>query len=320
MTSEVMDLVPFRGHSSSMPNSTEVLRSIQRGPQRFVDVGHARIAHWCFGRGPDLVLVHGWPLHAATWRHVVPQLAERFTCHLIDLPSVGQSEISDATVVGLKEHAQTLRTVIRELGLERVALVGHDSGAVVTRFAAAELGERVSALVIGNSEIPGYHPWQLQAYLIAMKIPFGLQMVTQSLRLGWLRRSAAAYGGCFADGRYADGEFGDLFVKPLYSDPSVRRGQTRLLETFRWSVVDELHQVHPRLTQPTCLVWGEADPFFPTRLARPMLETFGGNAIWRGIPRGKLFAHEDFANDFAGHAQAFLTRVLDPERRAPRLS
>lgn len=310
-----MDLVPsWRQIESMTPD--EVLQSIRRGPQRFVDVGHARVAHWRFGRGPDLLLVHGWPLHAATFRGIVPRLAERFTCHLIDLPGVGQTEISASTVVGLREHAATVGAVIRALDLDRVALLAHDSGAVITRFAAAELGPRVSALVIGNSEIPGYHPWQLNAYLMAMKVPFGMQLLTQSLRIGALRRSPLAYGGCFDDPRFADGEFGELFVEPLYSDAKVRKGQARLLETFRWSVVDELVRVHPRITQPTCLVWGEADPFFPTKLARPMLTTFSGDAIWRGIPRGKLFVHEDFADDFAAHAERFLTRVMPKERSA----
>lgn len=293
-----------------MITSSEVLRSVQRGPQRFVDVGHSRIAHWRFGSGPDLMLVHGWPLHAATFRHLVPRLAERFTCHLIDLPGVGQTETTHATVVGLREHAGTLRAVIEALALERVALLAHDSGAVVTRFAAAQLGERVSALVIGNSEIPGYHPWQLKVYLAAAKLPFGMQLLTQSMRIGPIRRSAAAYGGCFDDARYADGEFGELFVQPLYREPQIRAGQARLLETFSWGVLDELIDVHPRLRQPTCLIWGEADPFFPTKLAKPMMDTFGGEVQWRGIPRGKLFAHEDYADDFAEHAERFLLEKL----------
>ncbi len=298
-----------------MITAHDVLHSIQRGPQRLIDVGSSRVAHWKFGSGPDLLMVHGWPLHAATFRTIVPRLAQRYTCHLIDLPGVGQTEITGETVIGLREHARTVHAVVRALGLERVALLAHDSGAAITRFAAAEMGTRVSALVIGNSEIPGYHPWQLNAYLFALKLPFGMRLVTESLRFGPLRRSALAFGGCFEDARYADGEFGELFVRPMIDDAGVRNGQARLLETFQWSVVDELVNIHPRLTQPTCLVWGEADPFFPARLARPMLETFGGDAVWRGIPKGKLFAHEDFAEDFAAHVDRFLSDTLESKQR-----
>jgi pimeloyl-ACP methyl ester carboxylesterase len=55
-------------------------------PTNFIDVGHSRIAHRTLGCGPDVLFIHGWPLNGATWRNVVPRLADDFTCHVIDLP------------------------------------------------------------------------------------------------------------------------------------------------------------------------------------------------------------------------------------------
>lgn len=48
------------------------------------------------GRGADLVLLHGWGLHSAVWRRVLPSLAARFRVHRVDLPGYGASRACPA--------------------------------------------------------------------------------------------------------------------------------------------------------------------------------------------------------------------------------
>ena len=43
------------------------------------------------GCGPDLVLLHGWGMNGAVWRHVAAHLAEDYCVHLVDLPGHGRS-------------------------------------------------------------------------------------------------------------------------------------------------------------------------------------------------------------------------------------
>lgn len=43
------------------------------------------------GRGPDLVLLHGWGLHGGVWGPLAEKLADHFTLHLVDLPGHGYS-------------------------------------------------------------------------------------------------------------------------------------------------------------------------------------------------------------------------------------
>lgn len=43
------------------------------------------------GRGPDLVLLHGWGLHGGVWRSLAPLLEPGFRLHLVDLPGHGHS-------------------------------------------------------------------------------------------------------------------------------------------------------------------------------------------------------------------------------------
>lgn len=41
------------------------------------------------GRGPDLVMLHGWAMHSGIWGGLVDLLAEQFRVHLVDLPGHG---------------------------------------------------------------------------------------------------------------------------------------------------------------------------------------------------------------------------------------
>jgi pimeloyl-[acyl-carrier protein] methyl ester esterase len=43
------------------------------------------------GRGPDLVLLHGWGMNAGVWARTVDELNDQFRVHCVDLPGHGES-------------------------------------------------------------------------------------------------------------------------------------------------------------------------------------------------------------------------------------
>jgi pimeloyl-[acyl-carrier protein] methyl ester esterase len=43
----------------------------------------------CVGRGPDLILLHGWAMHSGIFAPLIKQLENDFTLHLVDLPGHG---------------------------------------------------------------------------------------------------------------------------------------------------------------------------------------------------------------------------------------
>jgi len=43
------------------------------------------------GEGPDLVMLHGWGMHAGVWQMIRATLASNFRVHTVDLPGHGQS-------------------------------------------------------------------------------------------------------------------------------------------------------------------------------------------------------------------------------------
>ena len=272
-------------------------------PHQTLRIGSDDIAYWRIGSGPDVVLVHGWPLHSATWRHVAPALARHFTCHLVDLPGAGRTR-SDAPVpLSVGALGRSLTRILETLDLERFALVAHDSGAGAARMAAAELGDRVWAIVMGNTEIPGHRPWLVTLYGLLYRL-VGAKGFAAMLRPRVMQHSYLAYGSCFYDKAKIDGEFRDVFVEPLLASPEVAKGQMRLLEGFDWADIDGLEAVHRRLTAPVQLIWGRHDPFFPLKLAEKM--QFPGGSELHVIDEAKLLVHEEAPERFIAHASAFL--------------
>lgn len=290
-----------------IPKDANEASAAFRKPHAYLDAGDERLAYWRFGRGPDVVLIHGWPLHSATFRRIVPALAAKLTLHMFDLPGAGQSEARGS--IELAAHARTVRRAIDRLGLARYALLAHDSGGTIARLVAAD-DARVRGLVLGGTEIPGHHPWLISLYVALTKVPGMTRLVLASMRLGSVRRSFLGFGGCFTNAAYVDGEFGGWFVRPLLASRRVAAGQMALVRSLDFGLLDALDAAHARIRAPVRCIWGSADPFFPIAKARRMLEQFPAGAELVEIPGAKLFAHEDHPEEFVAHALPFLERCL----------
>jgi haloalkane dehalogenase len=287
------------------PTEAQITAAFRSGPQRFVDVGHSRLAYWRFGAGPDVVFIHGWPLGGATFRRILPRLTGGFTCHVIDLPGAGATEIGREASIDLLSHAKTVRAAVDLLGLTGYAFVAHDSGGFIARLVAAD-DARVRGLALGNTEVPGHNPWLVTLYALLARAPGGPALIRTLMRSRSVLRSPLGFRGCFEDPAYVEGEFHELFIAPLLRSRSVSDGQMQLLKTVQPAHLAVLADVHARIRVPVQLIWGTRDPFFPIEKARAMLSQFGGPARLDEIPGAKLFAHEDRPEDFAALAGPFL--------------
>src|SRR5436190_9552853 len=82
------------------------------------------------GEGPPLLLLHGWPQHWWCFRHLIPQLSERFRVIAPDLRGLGWS---DAPPEGYEKRqlAGDILELLDHEGLARVSVMGHDWGGFV---------------------------------------------------------------------------------------------------------------------------------------------------------------------------------------------
>jgi pimeloyl-ACP methyl ester carboxylesterase len=107
------------------------------------------------GRGPVVVLIHGWPVTSLHWRHVVPVLLQA-GYRTVEVEARGLGDSSS----GRGDHAKA--TLAREvlaaldaIGIRRFAVVGHDVGATIALLMAADQPGRVAALAVEEEVSPG---------------------------------------------------------------------------------------------------------------------------------------------------------------------
>lgn len=104
------------------------------------------------GSGPPLLLLHGYPQTHVEWHKIAPQLARSFTVVLTDLRGYGDSSKPDDGAnhenYSKRAMAQDQVEVMRTLGFDRFAVVGHDRGARVAWRMAVEHPDRVTRLAV----------------------------------------------------------------------------------------------------------------------------------------------------------------------------
>ena len=88
------------------------------------------VAHTIEGHGPPLYMVHGIGARKTTWRGVVDELAEDFTCVSYDLRGHGESPIPDPPYT-LDELVEDLEALRGRLGHERIHVIGHSLGGMI---------------------------------------------------------------------------------------------------------------------------------------------------------------------------------------------
>lgn len=115
--------------------------------ERF-DVGEATLRVRHGGSGPPILLLHGHPRTHATWHQVAPLLARDFTVVCPDLRGYGESSKPPTTEnhepYSKRAMARDCVALMRMLGHERFAVVGHDRGAYVAFRLSLDHPDKVS--------------------------------------------------------------------------------------------------------------------------------------------------------------------------------
>ena len=137
------------------------------------------------GKGPDLLLLHGFVQASWAWRHNLDALAEHFTVHALCVPGFGWSDKPERSSFRLIDQARRVLTWMDCMAIERAHLVGNSLGAALALQIAALAPDCVDRLALVNPAGVGNYPmaWlaRLQrrawAPLLALPgVPFGLKL------------------------------------------------------------------------------------------------------------------------------------------------
>jgi pimeloyl-ACP methyl ester carboxylesterase len=121
--------------------------------------------YYAFGRGPDIVLVHGLGSQMQHWLPTARILARSHRVILVELPGHGLSPMP--APFSLEQAAARLDQAIRDAAEGPVVLVGHSLGGLVAAQMALDHPERVRGLVLVETALTPQVPPALRPRLMA---------------------------------------------------------------------------------------------------------------------------------------------------------
>jgi pimeloyl-ACP methyl ester carboxylesterase len=119
------------------------------GTKLFVRVG---------GRGPAVVMLHGYGETGDMWQPLAVRLARDHTVIVPDLRGMGLSAHPSGGY-DKKTQGRDISGILDTLHVGKVDVVTHDIGNMVGYAFVAEQPERVTKLVLMDAPIPGVGPW-----------------------------------------------------------------------------------------------------------------------------------------------------------------
>ena len=285
--------------------SSPALRAFREIPVGRVDLDGVDLAFRTVGSGPPLLMIHGWPLCGATFREHVARMRSHWTCIVPDLPGSGGTPWDTTTQNMLVDWGHLMVKMVDALGLKSLSVLAHDSGGTIARVMAAELGDRVSAMVLGNTELTNHVSKTLVMAQKALRLPGASRVMPWLMSLSAYRRSRFGLGDCFSDHSLLDGDFFDACIAPLTENAD---GAQLTFTHLDLRTTSNFERIHAALTCPCLLIWGEDDPFFPLTRARQMLGELPKGSELEVIANAKLFVHEEHPAQVVRLAEAFLGR------------
>ena len=145
----------------------------------YIDVNNIRMHYVTQGKGPLVLLIHGFPEFWYSWRHQIPEMAKRFKVVAPDMRGYNQTE----KPVGVGQYRLDVLTadvagLIEALGYDKAVVVAHDwGGAVAWAFAMALPRDGGPPDHHELPALPGLHraldeePQTAQAFLLHVPLP-----------------------------------------------------------------------------------------------------------------------------------------------------
>lgn len=219
---------------------------------------HVRVG----GKGPAVVLLHGFGDTGDMWAPLAADLVKDHTVVVPDLRGLGLSSIPQGGY-DKKTQAGDIRGVLAALGIEHAVVVGHDIGTMVAFAYASRYPQLTDRLIVMDAPVPGIPPWNdIVRSPMLWHFDFGgpdaERLVAGRERI-YLDRFWNEFAG---DPSKVDEGTRQHYAK-LYARPGSMRAAFAQFRSIRQDAVDNEASMKTKLTMPVLAIGGE--------------KSFGGN-------------------------------------------
>ena len=247
--------------------------ALAREHGRFLAIGGIETFAITVGEGPDIVLLHGSPLSTYSWRHLIPNLAERYRVHAIDLPGYGFSEKPPDAPYTDSWMAGHVAAYMDAAGIESAVLIGNSTGGEIASEVASIYPRRVRAMVlIAPSGLPTD---ELEDPPLAIRLARVPLLGALASRLPLRPFLGATLRDAYFDPSLVAESDIDAHTLPLRS----RGGLTAfLMRTSREETFDRSMLVRG-IRVPTLVLLGEVDRLVPLSVGRRYHDLIAGSDL-----------------------------------------
>jgi pimeloyl-ACP methyl ester carboxylesterase len=267
----------------------------QKLPTRHtVQTASGRISYIEQGSGPVALFVHGVLLNGHLWRHQLAGLSDIRRVIAVDLLAHGNTEISPDQDVSVTANACMLAEFLDALKIDRVDLVGNDSGGGIAQIFAALHPLRLRSLALTNCDTHDNWPPEAFKPFLKMAAEGGLRDALDAMLADkHVFRSPQALGLAYQHPEQVSDDTIDTYLRPLVRSKQRTQDFQRFLAAFDNAHTVKIEPLLRRLAAPTLIVWGTDDIYFDVKWSRWLAETIPGTRKRMELRDARIFFPEE---------------------------
>ena len=272
------------------------------------------------GRGPLVLLVHGFPERWFSWRAQIPALAA--AGYRVVAPDLRGYGLSDKPHGGyeITNLARDIAQIIRALGEDQATVIGHDWGGAITWETVSRHPEVVSRYAVLNCP----HPAVMRRVLLSSSAQLRRSWYMFAFNIPWLperllaRDRGAAVAKMFLGMAVDRTPFTREAMAPFCESVSRPEDVTPMLAYYRQAIRQALQPwrvaPYPCIDRPGLLLWAEEDKALGLELLAPHTRVSRDLRIQR-IPGCGHFLTQEQPDVVNGHLLRWLEETsLTPDR------
>jgi pimeloyl-ACP methyl ester carboxylesterase len=251
------------------------------------------------GTGPVIVFLHGALSNGNTWRKVNRIISEDFRCIVPDLPLGGHSyplnPQTDLTPPGI---ANLINQFLEELGLNDIILVGNDTGGAYAQVFTMLYPEKVSRLVLCNTDaFEVFPPKQFALLKTGVYIPGFTFLMAQLFKIKPLLKTSLVLG--LLSHTLSKDDMYSLYIHNFIHHKGVRADFTKVVKGWSSHYTNLAAEKLSLFSKPVLVIWGADDKkLFPIDLGKRVYAIFP-DARFELVENALTYVQEDQPKEFA---------------------
>jgi pimeloyl-ACP methyl ester carboxylesterase len=265
------------------------------------------------GSGPVALFVHGVLLNSHLWRHQLADLSDIRRNIALDLLAHGDTEIAPDQDVSVTANATMLKEFLDALNIDRVDLVGNDSGGGIAQIFAAFYPERIRSLTLTDCDTHDNWPPEAFKPFLAMAAGGGLRGALDAMLSDKsIYRSPQALGPAYEHPEKLSDDSIEKYLLPLVRTEQRTRDLQRFLAAFDNKHTRAVEAQLKTLKAPTLIVWGTDDVYFDVKWSHWLSGTIPGVVRRIEFEGARIFFPEERYAEFNRELRDHWQRANQP--------